>query len=257
VHQALGNLLCAVAALAVLPVHALELGYEPVALGWSTDEVQGATIGNLIAIKQRAERADQLGCQRHCERLERIFERLVAVARTQTQRASSLPWTLTVVRLADVEAMAMPDGQIIVSEPFIDRRSLTDESLAFVLAHEMVHSILEHERQALTFARLLLPRDVPRTVRDMYTEIDFNFALLQAMEPVMQQGELEADELGLLLASVAGFLPDRQLAFAEAEAAEDAKRTPLIATHPSAQTRLAKLRSCLPLARRLVALAAG
>ena len=156
------------------------------------------------------------------------------------------------VRLPDVDALALPGGQVIVSESFIDQRALSDDALAFVLAHEMAHSLLEHERQALTFARLLLPRDVPRTVSDMYTEIDYNFALLQAMEPVLHQGELEADELGLLLASVAGFAPDRQLAFIEREAAEDARRRPLLSTHPSPQLRLEKLRASLPLARRLV-----
>lgn len=256
-HFAVRNLLGVVTALMVMSGHALELAYEPVALGWSHEEVQRATSGNLVAIRQRAQLADELGCSHHCERLERIFNRLVAVARTQTARSKTLPWILTVVRLNDIEALAMPDGHVIVSEAFIDRRLSSDESLAFVLAHEMAHSILEHERQALTYARLLLPRDVHRTVRDMYAEIDFNFALLQAMEPVMQQGELEADELGLLLASLAGYSPERQLAFVEAEAANEAARTPLISTHPNAQLRLARLRASIPLARRLAAIAVG
>lgn len=84
------------------------------------------------------------------------------------------------------------------------------ETLAFVLAHEMIHSILEDERQALTYAQLLLPRQIVRSVKDMYVEIELNASLLMAMEPVMQQGEYEADELGMLLASAAGFDPDTQ-----------------------------------------------
>jgi len=240
------------AALAVVAGHAVELAYEPVALGWSTDEVEHASSGTFAAIVQRAEREQQMGCSQHCARLQRTFDRLVDVARTQRNGARPLPWTLTVVRLPDVDAFALPGGHVIVSESFIEQRALSDDALAFVLAHEMAHSLLEHERQALTFARLLLPRDVPRTVSDMYTEIDYNFALLQAMEPVLHQGELEADELGLLLASVAGFAPDRQLAFIEREAAEDARRRPLLSTHPSPQLRLERLRASLPLARRLV-----
>jgi Zn-dependent protease with chaperone function len=73
----------------------------------------------------------------------------------------------------------------------------------------------------------------------------------------MQQGELTADELGLLLASLAGFSPERQLASIEAEAADDAGGTPLISTHPNVQLRLVRLRASMPLARRLVALAGG
>ena len=79
------------------------------------------------------------------------------------------------------------------------------ETLAFVLAHEMIHSILEDERQALSYAQLLLPRQIVRSVTGMQVEIDCNASLLMAMEPVMQQGEYEADELGMLLASAAGF----------------------------------------------------
>jgi Zn-dependent protease with chaperone function len=228
----MANLLrCALWAFAALiagVAHAALLTYEPVALGWSAEEVEHATIGSVQAIVQRAERSGQLGCRRHCERLARIFERLVAQAQTQSTRAQGLPWSLTVVQLGDVEAMAMGGGQIVISEAFIDRRAPNDEALAFVLAHEMAHSVLEHERQALTFARLLLPRHVPRTVQDMYTEMDFNIALLKAMEPVIQQGELEADELGLLLASVAGYAPDAQLRFIEHEAEQDTGVAPLV-----------------------------
>ena len=234
---------------------AVELAYEPVALGWSTDEMERATIGTLTALTARAEGKQQLGCRRHCERVERVFAQLVTVARLQTAHSRTLPWVLTVVQLDDVEALALPGGHVVISEAFIDRRAPTDETLAFVLAHEMAHSILEHERQALTFARMLLPRDVPRSVRDMYTEIDFNFGLLQAMEPVLQQGELEADELGLLLASVAGFAPERQLVFLENEVAASGERRALISTHPGPTLRLSRLRSYLPLAQRLAAIA--
>jgi len=231
------------------------MAYEPVALGWSAAEVERATAGNLASIIQQAERNGELGCLRHCARLDRIFNRLVVLARRQTERAAQLPWSLTIVRRGDVEAMALPGGQVLVSEEFIDSRALSDEALAFVLAHEMAHSILEHERQTLHFARMLLPRDVPRSVADMYAEIDYNIALLKSLEPVMQQGELEADELGLLLASAAGFAPQRQLGFVEREAARGDERKPIVRTHPPAQLRLDQLRLRLPLAERFYAAA--
>jgi Zn-dependent protease with chaperone function len=246
-HLGLGCL----ALLAATAGHALQLAYEPTALGWSAQEVDRATRHQHQTIVQRAESVGALGCHRHCERLRSIFERLLKPVREQSAAAAALPWTLTVVQLADVEALALPGGMVIVSEAFIDERRLSDEALAFVLAHEMAHSVLEHERQALTFARLLLPRDVPRSVRDMYTEMDFNFALLKAMEPVLQQGEFEADELGFMLASVAGFAPPAQLAFIEAEAQRPATRPMLLATHPPAAQRLERLRARLPLAQRL------
>ncbi len=256
-RRPLGLLLAGLMSLCVGAARAQTLSYEPVGLGWTHADVARASAGQLQAIAQRAERQQRFGCARHCERLQRIFDRLVAQARAQSAHAASLPWTLTVVRLHDVDAIALPGGQVLISEDFIDGRALHDDALAFVLAHEMAHSILEHERQALSFARLLLPRQVPRSVRDMYTEIDHNFALLKAMEPVLQQGEFEADELGLLLASSAGFAPQRQLDFMATEAAAHAVGRPLMSSHPAAAARLEKLRERLPLALRLLPAAAA
>ncbi|MFM8901728.1 MAG: M48 family metalloprotease [Burkholderiales bacterium] len=228
------------------------LSYEPVGLAWTATEVERASLSTLHSLTQRATAQEQMGCQRYCKRLNRIFQRLLPHARAQSLASLRRDWSLTVVRLPGVDAMALPGGQIIISENFIAQHRLSDEAIAFVLAHEMAHSILEHERQVLTFARMLLPREVHRTVKDMYTEMEFNRSLLRAVEPVMQQGEFEADELGLLLAASAGFSPDKQITFIAHEAAREIPAKHLMTTHPTAQQRLEKLRERLPLARRLV-----
>jgi Zn-dependent protease with chaperone function len=230
--------------------HSVQLAYEPVGLGWSDDEVERTIAAQMDALLDRAERDRQMGCSAHCARLDRVFNRLVVQAQAQTARSATLPWSLLVVRLPDVNAIALPNGQLAISAAFVDQQLPTDETLAFVLTHEMTHSILEHERQALTYAQLLLPRLIVRSVKDMYVEIDFNASLPMAMEPVMQQGEYEADELGLLLASAAGFDPDRQIAFIESQRRNDAGHQPLVATHPPTCQRLQALQSLLPLARR-------
>lgn len=237
--------------MAVHLASAQTLTYEPVGLAWTAREVEQASMGSLQTLVQRATREQKMGCARYCKRLTRIFNRLLPHARTQSLAALRRDWSLTVVRLPGVDAMALPGGQIIISEDFIQTNRLSDESIAFVLAHEMAHSILEHERQALTVARMLLPREVSRTVDDIYVEMSFNHALFKALEPVMQQGELEADELGLLLAAKAGYAPDKQITFIAREAAREIPFRPLVATHPTAKQRLEKLRERLPLARRL------
>lgn len=228
------------------------LSYEPHALGWSAAELAQATAAPGGLLLARAEALGQRGCRRHCAPLRLAFERLLPLARLQSEHAQHADWRLEVlVDLPGVEAQAQPDGLLLVSEAFIERRGLAPAELAFVLAHEMAHVILEHERQALSYARLLLPRQVARSVRDMYVEIDHNFALLKAMEPVLQQGELEADELGLLLAAAAGYAPQAQLRFLEREAQSSPAGQGLVNSHPGAAERLAALRARLPLAQRL------
>lgn len=245
--------LLVVAALCGAPsVLAGELAYEPVRPSWSAEEVERAASGTMTALTMRAEQGGQFGCSRRCERLECVFTHLVTEARKQNRLTERLAWSLTVVGLADVDTMALPGGQIVIFEAFLDQRAATDETLTFILAHEIAHSILEHERQALSFARMLLPRDLPRSVRDMHTEMEFNFALLRKMEPVLQQGEFEADERGFLLASTAGYAPRLQLEFIAWEAAHATASKGMVATHPAAALGLEKLRERLPLARRLL-----
>jgi Zn-dependent protease with chaperone function len=250
-NKLLRVLMLALVVAATAPAAALEFAYEPRGLGWTAGEVEAASLATMQGLLDRATQAGKVGCERHCDRIDRIYRRLLLEARQQSPHAAALPWFLTVVRLEQVDAMALPGGQVVVSELFIDERRLSDDALAFVLAHEMAHSILEHERQALTFARMLLPPVVQRSVQDMYVELDLSLALLFAMEPVLHQGEFEADELGLLLASAAGFEPERQLVFIHAEcAAQDASRR-LLATHPPACARLQRLQGQLPLALRI------
>lgn len=249
--HALHRCVAIAAALGAACAAALPLADPPVGLGWSAAEVERASADTLTHTVARARRAGLDGCARHCERLQHTFERLVAQARMQTPRAATLPWSLTVLRLDDVGAFALPDGHIVISESLIDARDLSDAALAFVLAHEIAHSLLEHERQLLTAGRLLLPREVERSVRDMYVEFDHNLALLRTLEPVLQQGEFEADELGLLLAASAGYAPQRQLEFMQNEVAEDDGRRALAATHPPPMERLQRLMERLPLARRV------
>ncbi len=250
---------CALCVLAAACGGALgvQLVDEPRSLGWTAAEVAQAGAGSLQQAVAQAAAAGGLGCAQHCERLGRLFERLVAEARQQSPHADRLRWSLTVLRSPGVDAFSLPDGQVVISEALIEDRGLSDEALAFVLAHEMAHSLLEHERQLLTAGRLLLPRQVDRSVSDMYVEFEHNLGLLRTLEPVLHQGEFEADELGLLLAALAGHAPNRQLEFMQNEVAEDEHRRALSSTHPSPIDRLERLQARLPLAWRLHALGRG
>lgn len=232
----------------------MQQAYDPVALNWSAAEVERAGAVNLRAVIRRATSDGELGCALPCERVQGIFERLVEVARWQTPRAGSLRWSLQVVRTPGVEAMALPDGSLVISEAFIASSAADDPSLAFVLAHEMAHAILEHERQTLHVARMLLPAGVERNVADMYVELGHNFGLYKAIQFALQQYELEADELGLLMAAAAGFAPRRQLSFLVDEAQRPAVGQ-LMQSHPSGSERLDQARLRLPLAERLFDLA--
>ena len=232
--------------------HAVQLIEAPSGLAWSAEEVSRVGARSAATVLARAEAAGESGCRTHCDAIARVWVRLADVfAMQQEGRPHPFALTLHVVQSTDVDAFATPDGTLVLSEAFVRRRDLDDAQLAFILAHEAAHTLLEHERQTLTAALSLLPRNVPRSVPDVYVEFGFNIAVLRLLEPVMQQAELEADEVGLQLAALAGYPPTDQLRFLEGEAAGERPAAAVVETHPTAASRLRRLRSQLPLAERI------
>ncbi len=243
------------------PVHIaraadLQLIDAPSGLAWSGEDVAHAGVGTAARVLASAAGAGELGCRTHCDTIGRVWRRLSSVI-GQQQQGSSRPFELSlhVVQSTDVDAFAAPDGTLVLSEDFVRRRRIDDAQLAFVLAHEVAHVLLEHERQALTAALAILPRVASRTVEDIYVEFGFNLSVVRLLEPVRHQAEYEADELGLQIAALAGYAPAEQLGYMENEAAADSPVDPLVSTHPTGPNRLVRLRARMPLAERIHAYA--
>jgi len=190
------------------------------------------------------------GCATLCAEMERVWAQLQPVVRVQRSQLQALP-RLEVVLSKDVDALAFAEGTVVVSEAFVSRLVLEDAELAFVLAHEVAHILLQHERQTLTSAMALMPGPGVRSVADCYSEMGEHYFMLEAyFSLIAQQTELEADEVGLHMAALAGFDPRWQLAFMEKLARTEHVQS-MVSTHPDPALRLNKLREALPLAQRL------
>ena len=87
--------------------------------------------------------------------------------------------------------------------------------------------------------------------REVVVNGERNLGLLKSIELSMQQAEHEADAVGLQLAALAGYPPAEQLRFMENEARQTSPRAPVVATQPTARSRLLQLQATLPLAQRL------
>lgn len=203
------------------------------------------------ALLARLRREGRLGCASQCALIDTVWRTLrPVIAAQRTGRLVEL--RLVVVRDPAINALSFPGGTVVVSESFIDRLGLGPAELAFVLAHEAAHVLLQHERQGLTSMLALIPSRAQRTPRDVYVEIEFNyFAMSDAMQLVFHQVEHDADELGLQLAALAGYPPQAQLRFLEQVAARDLPLQSMLSSHPDMRSRLQSLRRTLPLAQRL------
>jgi predicted Zn-dependent protease len=180
-----------------------------------------------------------------------VWRRLLPVIRFQ-QTGRRVVLSLVVVTSPDIQALSFPDGTIVISEAFIEREQLVAAQVAFVLAHEATHVLLQHERQTLTSMLALIPSPARHTPQDVYTEMEFNyFPMADSMAPVFHQVELEADEVGLQLAALAGYAPAAQLQFLKRSARREAGQS-MASTHPSMDSRWKQLSKLLPLAHRLL-----
>jgi Zn-dependent protease with chaperone function len=205
---------------------------------------------NQKALLDGARARGRLGCAAYCSQLAQVWRKLLPVIRFQQTRGAPV-LRLVVVTEPDIQALSFPDGTVVISEVFIRRMQLAAPQLAFVLAHEAAHVLLQHERQTLTSMLALIPSRAQRTPQDVYTEMEFNyFAMADAMSVVFHHVELEADELGLQLAALAGYPPSAQLVFLERSSQQDGRQS-MVSTHPDMSHRLRKLRALLPLAWRL------
>lgn len=233
------------------PAQAGLLDVELRGLAWSAAEVNRATDAESRRLLETARRDHELGCRTHCEAIDTAWRRLLAAARVHIDAEALPDWSLTVVQSAQIDACATPGGSVVLSEAFVRERQLDGPQLAFVIAHEMAHVLHQHERQVLTAALALLPRQVPWTVADTYTEMNFNPSLVRSIDVVMHQTEFEADETGLYLAALAGYPPDALLRFLDDEAAAKRPDASFVSTHPSAAARARQAHRHLPLLERL------
>lgn len=183
-----------------------------------------------------------IGCGKHCQRISETFARLAGAA-GRIMEGEPLSWQLAVASNPREAAWSLAGGRVYISESFVDEYELSDAEIAFVLAHEMSHALLQHENQALSVAAAFLPRAAARRVDAVYEALDVDLGLVFKLQPEFQAEEFEADRAALLLGGAAGFDPDAMLEFLRKAADRSADVTTLIGTHPQS---LERLRRALP-----------
>jgi len=144
-------------------------------------------------------------------RLQGLIARLRQGVLVERPDAADIAWEIHTCRTCDENASAMAGGKLLVSEEFVADHALTDDELAYVLAHEMAHVLAEHTREFATTARYFVGNGRNRDYEDIQQELDESLSVLLRMTPVYVQQELEADYMGFVLGARSGFDPDAML----------------------------------------------
>lgn len=174
--------------------------------------------------------------------VDQVFARLLPVAWRQFPASRSMRWEVLLTNDESIEARAYPSGQIVLSAPFVSRFVRSEDEMAFLLAHEMAHVLLEHGRlgyeAAVPYTRLAGPVDAQL----MHENLQSSLTLLLRLYPLLRAHENEADRLGGQLADAAGFRGSGGAELLERMAAAGGELSP---THDSLQSRSAALRLSL------------
>ena len=165
---------------------------------------------------------------------------------SQTERPN-LPWDFGVLNTDTVNAFAAPGGFVFVTSGLL-RTAHSESELAGVLAHEIGHVLRRHHLEAIRKQAMAgLATDLLSTVA-ANKHVDLSPFIRSGMQlyarGLDRDDELEADRIGVVLATRAGYEPyglPRVLLTLNAMNPNDANLSLLNSTHPPTRDRLAQL----------------
>lgn len=168
-------------------------------------------------------------------------------------------WEVLIFEDNSPNAFALPGGKIGVHSGMIEV-AVTPGQLAAVLGHEVSHVLLQHGNERVSqsiladatvnAASVAAGAAVPEYRRLIVSGLGVG-AQFGVLLPFSRKHESEADQVGQMFMAKAGFDPAEAIALWQ-NMAEQSGETPKQwqSTHPSDQTRIARLQKNLPAAMR-------
>jgi predicted Zn-dependent protease len=188
-------------------------------------------------------------------RIQKAVEDYMA-QNNMADRLNGYKWEFNLVESNEVNAWCMPGGKVVVYTGILPVTQ-TEAGLAVVMGHEIAHAIAEHggERMsqeliaqlggmALTAA---LDKE-PEKTKQLWMSVYGVGAQVGVLLPYSRTHESEADHLGLIFMSMAGYDPNEAVTFWERMAHMQGGQAPpeFLSTHPSDQTRIEDLKKAIP-----------
>ena len=184
------------------------------------------------------------------QRVQAIGKRIETAARQRTPgMANRMQWSWTVVDdPKNVNAWMVPGGKACVYTGMIDFVR-NDDELAVVMGHEASHAIARHGTERLSEGNLL-GLGVAATGAATGSQAAAQGASAAAQYliamPNSRKHEIEADELGLLIAAQAGYDPRTAIDLWRRMQSQGGSPPEFLSTHPSESTRIERLQALMP-----------
>ncbi len=165
-------------------------------------------------------------------------------------------WEFNLVEDKQANAWCMPGGKVVVYTGILPITK-DETGLAVVMGHEIAHAIAEHggERMSQELIRQLggtalsvALQEKPEKTKSLWLTAYGIGTQVGAILPYSRLHESEADHLGLIFMSMAGYNPQAAVDFWERmKTMAGAPPVPeFLSTHPSHETRIRQLKEWLP-----------
>lgn len=193
------------------------------------------------------------------ERVKNAVERYFASSGLQGLLAD-YQWEFNLVEDKQVNAWCMPGGKVVVYSGLLPVAK-DDAGLAVVMGHEIAHAIAEHGNERMSQGLLAQMGGValstalskqPAATQQLWMSVYGAGSQYGAILPYGRMQESEADHLGLVFMTMAGYDPNEAIPFWERMAAGKSGQAPpeFLSTHPSSATRIANIRRLIPEVKR-------
>jgi predicted Zn-dependent protease len=177
---------------------------------------------------------------------------------TNIAKASGLEynWEFFVVENDSVNAFALPGGKVFVNTGLF-KVAQNDDELAAVVGHEIAHVIARHGAERMSMqqvanvggqiASVIIGTQVGSSQMALFNQaygVGMNYGV---MLPYSRTQEYEADEIGLILMSKAGYNPEGALSFWQRMmSSKDKSGVPeFLSTHPTGENRIEKIKESI------------
>jgi len=161
-------------------------------------------------------------------------------------------WEFNLVDSKEVNAWCMPGGKVVVYSGLLPVTQ-TEGSLAVVMGHEITHALAQHGNERMSegliqqlggVALSVAVSSQPAQTQQLFMEAYGIGSTVGVMLPFSRKQELEADRYGLIFSAIAGYNPHEAIAFWERMAKMNTGEKPpeILSTHPSDETRIAKVK---------------
>ena len=180
-------------------------------------------------------------------------------ANGMSDQVKNFAWEFNLVKDSQLNAFCMPGGKIVVYEGIMNIIA-SDDELAVVMGHKVAHAVAKHsnerlsQQKALEYGGAILGAVIQgqsQQTQNLAAQVFGLGANYGVMLPFSRKHETEADNIGLVLMTMAGYNPDCAMTFWQKMSSNSGNnKLEFLSTHPSDATRIANLQKQIPMVKQ-------